>query len=150
MPLNILALTSSPGLPGAQGGNYPGSRAAAAAHWALAMAAYASAIVPPTTTLPVARIGLEAALLTAFGAVDAAASMETAFAAFAAQLALGMAPAYAAVQPPGDVGFAALFTLPRPSTRQEGVERVANAIDAWMRTGTATLAAPPNTVINWT
>ena len=49
----------------------------------------------------------------------------------------------------GEHTFALLFAKPKPSTRQAGVDAVASALDAWMRTGSAALVAPPNTVQPW-
>lgn len=152
MPLNPAALTSSPGLPGAAGADYPTTRAECAQAWAAAVGDWAAAIVPASTTVSAAQSTLEAALLGAFGGPDAATvatAMDAAFLAFATTLAGGMAGAgFAGVPPPAPVGFAALFATPA-ATRVDGVAKVATRLQAWMITGTATLIAPPNTPIIW-
>jgi hypothetical protein len=67
--------------------------------------------------------------------------METAFATFATALATGMAPAFVAVPPPAPIGFATLFAKPYPTTHAAAAQAVSDAIDVWMKTGTATPAA---------
>lgn len=138
MALVIAAMKTSPGLPGAGGAAYPATRAACAAAWAAAIEAWASAVVPASTAVTAAVAALETALNAAFGNPAAAAAMETAFATFGAAVGVGMAPAFTAVPPPAPVGFAAVFAMAHPATRQEGVDRVADALDLWMKTGTAT------------
>lgn len=159
MPLDITKLTLDPGLPGAQDADYPATRQAAAAAWAAAVAAYAETVAPPLLqpVLP-AQEALEATLLDAFGrpAVSVADALEASFMMFGATVALLMAPLppgipiWVPVPPPGLVGFQSLFDQrPYPTTRAAGVLRLATRIDAWMRTGTATLALPPNTATTW-
>lgn len=150
MPLNPAALTDSPGIPGAGGRDCPETLADCAKAWADAMAAYVESIVPPSTTVAAAAATLETALIAAFQTPAAAPLMETAFTAFATSVGGGMVAAgFTGVPPATPVGFAALFILPPPQTREEGVARVAQKIDTWMRTGTAALIAPPNTVTPW-
>lgn len=153
MPLDLTKLTLDPGIPGAQGADYPATREACAAAWAAAVGAYAQTVAPPLLQ-PVApaQAALEAALVSAFAQPfqSMVPALEAAFSTFAIALVPLMAPAWVAVPPPGPVGFAGLFSMqPMPETRQEGVERCATLIDAWMRTGTATLPAPPNTPTTW-
>jgi hypothetical protein len=151
MPLNLAALKTSPGLPGAGGRNYPPTAAGCATEWAAAVEAWASSIVPPSTTIAAARATLEGAILAAFQSPAVAPALDAAFAAFAVTVAAGMLPLNTGVPPPGPVGFAALLaTVPAPSTRQAGVDLIANAIHAWGGTGSATLVAPPYTVVPWT
>ena len=150
MPLNLAALLD--GLPGANEADYPASRAECAQAWADAMKAYATGVVPPSATVAAAAPALEAALFSAFALTsrnDLASALEAAFGTFALTVASGMAPTNTGVPPAGLVGFLGLFSQPYATTRHEGVVRVANAIDAWMRTGTATLVAPPYTVVTW-
>ncbi len=147
MPLSTPALTSqlascflSP----------PPDAAGCAAAWANAMGAYAAGVVPASTGVTAAAGALQSALAGAFAAPDAAPAMETAFAAFAASVGLGMAAAgFAAVPPPAPVGFATLFSGPKPATNQAAADSIGGAIDTWLRTGSATLVAPPNTVVPW-
>ena len=142
MPLNLAALTTTPGLPGAGSKPYPSSVMTAAQEWAAAMKAYVAAMVPPSTAVDAAATALEGALIAAFSMKPAAPSLEAAFAAFAATLSGGMAPAVPVV-PPAPVGFADLFLMPPAATSLEGIARVAGKIDIWMRTGTAVF--PPAT-----
>lgn len=115
--------------------------------WADAVQAYAASIVPPSATVAAAAQALAAALGGAFSATGGLPLMDAAFAAFAAALGGGMA-GYAAVPPPLPIGFAVVLASPA-STHAEAAQRVAQAIDAWMRTGTATLIPPPFTVTPW-
>src|SRR5687768_8591443 len=109
MPLLLTALTSSPGIPGAGGADYPATRLACAQAWADAAQAWAASIVPVSTTVAAAAATLAAALNTAFGSGTVAASMEAAFLAFATTIGTGMA-GYTPVPPPAPIGFAAMFT----------------------------------------
>jgi hypothetical protein len=147
MALDITSLKTSPGLPGAGGADYPATRAACAAAWADAAEAWASAIVPASSAVSAAAATLETALNAAFGSGTVAADMETAFLAFATTVGGGMA-GFVPTPPPAPVGFSALFALAHPATRQEGVDRFADAIDTWMRTGTATPSGGGSPV-NW-
>jgi hypothetical protein len=65
-------------------------------------------------------------------------------------VALGIAPAFAGVPPAGPVGFAAQFGGAAPETHAAAGGAIAGRIDAWMKTGSATLVAPPNTPTTWT
>lgn len=145
MPLVLAALRQ--GLPGARG-DYPASYDEAAHAWASAVRSWASGMVPTSTTVAVASLALERDLADAFAQRAGAAALEAAFARFARAVGLGMA-GYVAVPPPGQVGFAALFRGPPRVTRQDGIALVAGKLDVWMRTGTATLIAPPGTVVPW-
>jgi hypothetical protein len=146
MPLDRAALLD--GMPGASG-TYPLTHREAALAWSTAVSAWASGIVPPSTTVVAATSALEVELAAVFvSQVDAALALEGVFARFALAVGLGMA-GYVPTPPPGLVGFVAMFLEPRPSSRREGVERLAGRLDAWMRTGSATLVAPPGTVVPW-
>lgn len=147
MPLLLSALTSSPGLPSPDGEPYPASTGLCVLEWALAVQAWATGIVPPSATVAAAAATLQTALLAAFSSASAAAAMEAAFLAFATTVGGGMA-GYVPTPPPAPVGFASLFAS-NETTRAAGIAKVANALDAWMRTGLATLAVPPNTVVPW-
>lgn len=144
MPLNVTALRN--GLEQVAS-NPPTGRLACASAWANAVAAWATGIVPPSSTVVAARAALQTALAIAFSTTSAAAPMELAFTTFAATVGGGMA-GYVPTPPPGSVGFASLFAVDRTS-HADAATAVANAIDAWMRTGIATLAVPPNTVVPW-
>jgi hypothetical protein len=146
VPLALPALTS--GLESCFA-SPPPSHAACAQAWANAVVSYASAIVPASTTVAAAGTALASSLATAFQADNAAPAMESAFAQFAASVGLGMA-GFVPTPPPGPVDFAAQFGGPKPATHGAAAQQIAGRIDAWMRSGIATLAAPPGTVIPWT
>lgn len=112
--------------------------AACGQQWADAMQAYATGIVPASTTVTTAAATLASDLAAAFALADAIPSMETAFATFAATVGLGMAPAFTAVPPPGAAGFAAQFGGGHPVTHADAASAISGIIDTWMRTGTAT------------
>jgi len=154
MPLNLAALTTVPGLPGAGERAYPHTIDDAARAWASALALYAAPVFPPLREPPVAaQDALYGALKVAFALpVDLVPeALESALRGFAVALAALMAPAYAALPPAGQVGFRRLFTTrPFASTRVDAVGEVAGAIDLWMRTGTAQLVAPvPPPPVPW-
>lgn len=150
MPLNPAALTSSPGLPGAGGADYPATRAECAQAWATAVGAWATGIIPASTTVVAAQATLQTALLSAFGGPDAATvatAMDAAFLAFATTVGGGMA-GFVPVPPVAPVGFALLFASPA-ATRADGVAKVATRLQSWMITGVSTLAVPPFTPTIW-
>lgn len=117
--------------------------------WADAVKAYAAGLVPPSTALDAAAATLAGALGGAFASPSAIGGMESAFAAFGATLAAGMAPTFTGVPPSGPVGFADQFGGPAPETHGAAAGAIAGRIDAWMKTGSATLVAPPNTTTPW-
>lgn len=116
--------------------------------WADAVGAYAVSVTPPSSTATAAAVQLGTALGGAFAQPLAPAAMESAFTAFGAALGGGMA-GYVPTPPPGPVGFATAFAEPMPETQREAAERMAGLVDTWMRTGIATLAVPPGTVVPW-
>jgi hypothetical protein len=144
MPLNLSALQS--GLEGVAS-KPPASTAEAAQRWADAVLAYATAVLPLSSTVQAAAATLAGGLAGAFSAPAAAPGMESAFAAFGASVGLGMA-GYTPAPPAVPVGFAQVFATNRGSAA-EGAQAVASAIDSWMRTGLSTLVAPPNTAVPW-
>lgn len=117
--------------------------------WADAVKAYASGLVPPSTALDAAAAALAGALGGAFASPSAIGGMESAFAAFGASVALGMAPTFTGVPPAGPVGFAAQFGGAAPPTHGAAAGAIAGRIDAWFKTGSAVLVAPPNTTTPW-
>lgn len=123
----------------------------AATAWASAVGAYAGGVVPSAAAVIAgAQATLQAALVTAFAErPSAAASMETAFAAFALTVAGGMTAAgFTGVPPTGQVGFATVFGS-TTSSASDAATTISDAIHAWMITGKATLIVPPNTVSAW-
>jgi len=121
--------------------------ASAAAAWASAVGSYAADIAPTSATIAAATAALQTALASAFAQPAAATAMEAAFATFGASVGGGMA-GFTPTPPAGPVGFATLFTSPIGDASSAALA-VATAIDTWLKTGTATLIAPPNTVSTW-
>lgn len=145
MPLNPAALQSAletlfadPPLAGAD----------CAQAWADAAGDYAAAIVPPSTTVASGVPSLASSLESAFASPSAAAGFDAAFAAFAVTIAGGMAPTFTGVPPPAPLNVASLLAGSQP-THAAAAAAFASLLDAWFRTGTAVLVAPPNTVVPW-
>lgn len=157
MPLLIAALKASPGLPGA-GSNTNGANAAAvAATWANAVGAWAAAIIPASTTVAAAKTTLQGTLTTIFSTPHStaqlaalASSLEAAHLTFATAVGVGMAGAGFAPTPPvGPIGFSGILTADPRDTSQEAADEIADALDAWMKTGIGTMIATPFTVVAW-
>lgn len=106
--------------------------------WANAFQAYAAPVAPPSVAVVAAGAVLNGQLAAAFALPNAAAAMDAACTAFALTIGAGMAPAFIAVPPPAPVGWAQLFAEPYPSTAAQAAQKISAAVDAWMRTGTAT------------
>jgi hypothetical protein len=145
MPLNTAGLTSDLE---ALFADPPPTAAECALAWADAAEAWASGIVPPSTTVSASKAALAASLAGAFATPAAAPLMETAFLTFATAVGLGMA-GYAPVPPVAPIGFAPQFAGPKPETHVEAAQQLASLLDDWMKTGTATLLVPPFTVLLW-
>ena len=128
--------------------NPPATHAAAAAAGSDAIATYAGDVIPATTTAASGAALLLSAFLSAFQSPDASLGMESGVLAYGATVGLGMLPAYAAVAPVAPVGFAALFAG-ISGNAAAAAQNVADSIDIWIKTGTATLVAPPNTPVVW-
>jgi hypothetical protein len=127
----------------------PPSDGACADAWAAALLDYAAGVVPASAAVGSAADTLAAALAAAFATPAAAPAVDAAFTAFAASVGVGMAPAYVATPPPAPLGIAGLLAAPAPD-HAAAAAAFTTLIDTWFRTGIATLAAPPNTVVPWT
>jgi hypothetical protein len=126
----------------------PLTRPECAQAWADAVNGYAAALVPASTTVAAGIPPLASALAAAFGTPSAASAFDAAFAAFAVTVAAGMLPTFAGVPPAAPLNVASLLGTTR-TTHAAGAAAFAALIDAWFRTGTATLVAPPNTLVPW-
>lgn len=152
MPLNKAALQSdlldlfeSP----------PDSAEGCAAAWGDAVESHATDVFPESSTVTAAANVLAATLANLFvtetpvsNAASFAAKMETAFLTYATAVGAGMSPAYTATPPAGSVGFYSLFLTAR-GTAEEAASDFADAIHAWMLTGTATQTTSPFSTVNW-
>lgn len=132
---------------GPDGLDLAATNAALGAKWGEIMAGYASSIVPASTTVSSAASALASALASGFGGAAAAGAAETAFAAFAATVGLGMAPGFTATPPPGPVGFVAQMAIPQ-TTHAGAATAFAGLIDTWMRSGTA-VPSGGGPSVNW-
>ena len=123
-----------------------------AGQWKSVMQSYASGLVPPSTTVSTAAATLKTTLQALFAAPGspAAAAMDAAFLAFGATVAGGQLPTFTGIPPSGPPGFVAGVAPPFPTTNAAAATKWANIIHAWMKTGSATLVAPPNTPTPWT
>jgi hypothetical protein len=126
----------------------PASRSACAQAWADAIQGYAAAIVPPSTTVAAGAPALKSALEAAFASPSAAPGFDAAFSSFGATVAGGMLPTFTGVPPPAPLNIAAQLASTQP-THAVAAAAFAALIDAWFRTGTGVLVAPPNTVVPW-
>ncbi len=127
----------------------PGSAPEAAKQWADAVLAYASAVTP-TAVAPAAVAAaavLQGVLAGAFATPAAAVAMDAAFVVFGTAMGGAMAPAFVATPPAAPPGFVSLFATKR-DTAAQAAEDVGNAIDAWMKTGTA-VPALGGAAVNW-
>jgi hypothetical protein len=136
-----------------------GSASDTADLWSAAVASYAFDVTQGGTGAVTGAGPLKTGLTAAFEAMPEPAPpppaappeppafelMETAFKTFAAAVGLGMKSTvpipFTAVPPAGKVGFASV--LAEPATTEEAATAASDAIDAWMKTGTATPDAPP-------
>ncbi len=126
----------------------PATAAECAQAWADAMNAYAADIVPPSTTIAAAAASLVGALQSAFESPSAAAGVDAAFAAFATSVGGGMLPTFTGTPPSEPLNVASFLGTSR-STHAQAAADFATLVDAWMKTGIATLVAPPNTPQPW-
>lgn len=126
----------------------PETHAECAQAWTSAVEAYAAAIVPASTAVTAACSTLSAALASAFQVENGAVPlMEAAFLAFGATVGGGMAPAFVAAPPAGPVGFAGHFADTYDS-HADAASGIADLIDTWMKTGTATPSVG-GSAVNW-
>jgi type IV secretory pathway VirB2 component (pilin) len=121
----------------------PPTAAECASELAAAVGAYAASIVPASSAVAAAAATLEASLQSAYAQPSAIAPVESAFTTFATTVGGGMA-GFVAVPPAGPVGFATM----NADTRLGAFEDLADKIDAWLRTGTATPSGGGSPV-NW-
>jgi hypothetical protein len=130
--------------------NPPATPDQCGARWGNIMTTYASTVLPPSLGVSAAATALQGSLTSAFAAIEGALPLiETAFAAFAAAVAVGMLspPVVAtAVPPPVPVGFATLFVPPYPPTSEAGAQAVATLINLWMVKGTAVSGSGVTTI----
>lgn len=128
--------------------NPPAAGADCAQAWADAINGYAAGIVPASTTVAAAASTLASSLASAFSSPSAASAFDAAFTAFATTVAAGMLPTFTGTPPPAPLNIAAQLAIPQ-NTHAAAAAAFATLIDAWFRTGSAVLVAPPNTLVPW-
>jgi len=132
----------------AQSAKAPPQESALAQQWASAMFSYGGPVAPPSASGAAAQAAMQSALAGFSQANQAATVLETAFAAFAASLATGMTATgvFSLAKPPtGPVGFADVFGGTFDDARQ-AAQAIADKVDTWMKTGTATNATSGATI----
>jgi hypothetical protein len=128
--------------------NPPPAAAGCAQAWANALGSYAAGIVPPSTTVTAAAAGLISPLQSAFASPSAASAFDAALATFATTVGAGMVPTFTGTPPPAPLNVASLMSTTR-ETHAQAASDFSSLIDLWMKTGIATLVAPPNTTQPW-
>ena len=170
MALDVEVLAD--GIKDLYGEDAPSSAAGAASAWADLLEEYIVDLTPALLTDTVSETARKSAASTALLTVFTAAAPDTATFATSMSTALGAwatavgltfdPPTTVAVAPLGSVLIAPLtatFVLnlaltPGEKTaeelQQEAADNIANTIDAWVKTGTATTSpGPPPVVVNW-
>lgn len=139
--------------------------AEAAAAWASALADYAAALVPATTSHAVAAAALHDDLVDVFGASpppvdedEASDNLGEVFVAWTAALGLGQTPAFTYVVPSAGAittlktDLAAAFvagSLPT-TTIDDTAGAIRDAVHTWTTAQTSAPASPPPPVVSWT
>ncbi|RUP38228.1 MAG: hypothetical protein EKK63_12675 [Acinetobacter sp.] len=117
--------------------------------WSDVADALLQGVIPASTTASAGK----SAFIGVLSAVDSnsptgVALLEAAFVAYAGALAGGMTPTYTGSPPPAPIGLSALLS----STSMDAnvvAANMATLLITWAKTGTATMIAPPFTVLNW-
>lgn len=136
--------------------------------WSELFTPYVQVMIPPPTVVPgileAAEVTLNSSLVGLFSATNPtitvfATSLSTIIGAWAAQLPAGIGPTYASVAPLAPalqapltatlVSFETALNAGNPPEPEDVAEAIAGDIDTWLKTGTSTLVAPPNTVLTW-
>lgn len=128
----------------------PETAALCAQQWATIMHNYASTVIPASTTVAAAAAAMVPSLTSIFEtnveASPTAGAMELVFLAFGIQVGAGMAPAWVATAPVGQVGFLPLFERGARTSHREEAITYGNSIHLWMITGQATNSTSGATV----
>lgn len=114
--------------------------------WAAAVDAYASKVIPASIAAAIAKTAMAGAMAGASAPGAGTAAIPAAFAAYAATLGGGMAPAFVAVPPPAPLSLDPAFAVGMSGGSASAViSQIVTIVDTWFRTGTATpaLGGPP-------
>jgi hypothetical protein len=133
----------------AQSGQAPPQEDALIDQWASAMDSYAGDVLPSSSPIPPTgpKTAMTAALAGFSQANKATTKLEDAFAAYAAPLAVGMVDVTtysAATAPAGSIGFEQVFASTY-SSAADAAQAIADKVQAWMITGSATPTAGGST-----
>lgn len=119
----------------------PKDQVTAANNWANALATYAKDVIPESATLELAK----AVFITEYSKVNkdnGKIQIPFAFAQFALELSVGMAPAFAATPPATPIDFSAVEKFPmKKESISSIVQMTALILDTWFRTGIAVNSA---------
>lgn len=115
-----------------------------AARWATAVNNYASEVIPPSTTSTSAKLAFEALMLTIDPNLgNGFIVLQQSFNAYAAQLAIGMLPAFTGTPPPVPINFDSIGPLGLAGAPAETIANMMGIIiDTWFRTGIAVPTVP--------
>jgi hypothetical protein len=121
-----------------------------AAAWSDAMSQYAGSILPVATTVELSCTILESNLNIVFqnnSELNMLSQLEQAFNHFGNVVGVGMlAAGYITVSPKALVGFGSLTNANDFASASSNFSSI---IHSWLITGTAQLAVPPYTLVNW-
>lgn len=129
---------------------FPENEVDAAVKWADAINQYASAVIPVSTTSELAKTSLLTLLSTISNvSQNGIAVLPSAFASYAAQLALGMQPAFTGTPPAIPINFSSLYALGLSgASNSECLDEFVSLVHAWFKTGIAVNNSTLAT-INW-
>lgn len=115
---------------------FPENNAVMADNWSSAVNAYAKDVIPPSTTAAAAKTAMEG-VLQGVSVGTGIAVFQSAYTAYAAQLALGMQPAFTGTPPPSPIDLTPVYNLPYTTPISQRVSAMATIVDTWFRTGIA-------------
>lgn len=124
-------------------GGFPEDSVEASSRWADAVNKYGSKVTPASTTAQVAKSAFQS-IMSGINveAGNGLALFVSAFTAYTLQIGLGMAPSFIAIPPPIPIILAPTFAIGNSGgTAEEVSDSMANAIDIYFKTGTATLSS---------
>lgn len=117
-------------------GGFPDGIIEASQRWSDVVDAYASAVIPSTTTASSAKTAFQGVIASI--TVDGLVKFPLAFTAYAGALAVGMLPTFTGVPPPIPIVFDSAFAIGNAGGSGADVaDAMSVIIDTWFKTGTA-------------
>ena len=118
---------------------FPDSGPIAESKLADAVDQYASVVIPASTTASQAKAAMLVALQGMGEQEQAITKIKAGFTQYATMLATGMAPAFTAVPPSGQIPIEPVENIGlNGGTAEDVASKIADIADAWFKTGTAT------------